>query len=281
MDKLKSPWTLLKEAWHIYKRKFKLFVALAVPSIILTAASLATLALPPVVGGFVAFLVGLGSLVVSFWLGMSFLYGVVEKNPSVAAKEILRRGWRRIFSYLWVSLLVGIIVMGGYFLFIIPGIMLSVWFCFSVYALATEDTRGLDALLRSKQLVKGLWWQVVWRYIFFGVVIVVPILIVCVALVFLAVILFGQSGQLIEQFQVWMDTLQVILTPLYWIGGAFATAFGYALFEDLKRVKGNPSYADHKEAKGKYIALGIFGVVGFFALMIAFVGISVLYNMLQ
>lgn len=265
-QRLKTPWALIKEAWHIYTTKFKLFVALSVPSIILVAAYFATTVLPPVVGGFAAFLLVLGSWVVNLWLGMSFLYGVVEQNPSVSAKEILRKGWRRIFSYLWVYTLLAVIVMGGYFLLIIPGIMLGVWFGFALYALAVEDTRGLEALLRSKQLVKGLWWQVVWRCVFFGIVIGVPILVMFAALIFLLVVTFGQSEQ---QFQEWMNTLQIILMPVQWIGGAFTLALGYALYEDLKRVKGNPSYADHKESKRKYIALGILGVVGFVIVIIA------------
>jgi len=281
-QKLKSPWTLIKEAWHIYKAKFKLFVVLSVPSIVLTVVSLTTSVLPPVVAALAAILLGLGAWVVNLWLGMSFLYGVVDQNPSVSAKEILRKGWRRIFSYLWVTILFIVILMGGYFLLIIPGIMLSIWFSFAMYALATEDARGLDALLRSKQLVKGLWWQVVWRHVFFGLVIGVPILVMFAALVFLPVVITysGQNGLFIEQYQEWMNTLQTILMPLWWIGGAFGMAFAYALFEDLKRVKGNPSYADYKESKGKYIALGILGIVGVAIVNIAVIGTFVLTRLL-
>lgn len=265
MNKLKSPWSLVKESWHLYTTKFKLFVALSVPSIILAAASLATVVLPSAAVALVAIPLGIGTLIMNIWLGMSFLYGVAEQNPSVSAKEILRKGWKRFFSYLWLTTLSAAITMGGYFLLIIPGIMLSVWFGFALYALAAEDTRGLDALLRSKQLVKGLWWQVVWRFIFFALVFLVPIGIVFGVLAVWLGVTFVEK---IEQFQVWADTLQTVLMPLQWIAGALSMAFAYVLFEDLKRVKGNPSYADYKESKGKYIALGILGVVGFTVFLI-------------
>lgn len=258
-ERLKSPWTLLKEAWNIYTKKFKLFVFLSLPSLVLVAIFFAMLVLPPGVSVLLAVPWVAAIWIVNLWLGMSFLYGVVEQNPSVSAKEILRKGWRRFFSYSWVTILLTVIVMGGYFLLIIPGIMLGVWFLFAMFALAVEDTRGLDALLRSKQLVKGLWWQVVWRHVFFALIFLVPIFIVFGVLGVGLGIAFVEK---VEQFQEWMDIFQIVLMPLQWIGGAFGMAFLYVLFEDLKRVKGNPPYADHIESKGKYIALGIFGVVG-------------------
>jgi len=63
-----------------------------------------------------------------------------------------------------------LIVMGGYVLLFIPGIVLSLLFFFAQYILAENDTRGLDALIKSKSYVKGYWWGIFFRILAVGFV---------------------------------------------------------------------------------------------------------------
>ncbi len=66
-------------------------------------------------------------------------------------------------SYLWIALLSGFIILGGSLLLIIPGIIFSVWFLFSQYALIIDDARGTRALVQSKHIIKGRFWAVCLR----------------------------------------------------------------------------------------------------------------------
>jgi hypothetical protein len=68
-------------------------------------------------------------------------------------------GFARFGSVLLISILVGLAVMVGLLLFIIPGIFLAVMFSVAIPALVVENLRGTDAMGRSWNLVKGNFWH--------------------------------------------------------------------------------------------------------------------------
>ena len=71
-----------------------------------------------------------------------------------------RYGFKRFGSVLLVSLLVGIVVVVGLILLIIPGIILGTFLAVTVPALVIENRRGTDAMSRSWNLVSGNFWHV-------------------------------------------------------------------------------------------------------------------------
>lgn len=66
---------------------------------------------------------------------------------------------------LWIILLSLLMMLAGFLAFIIPVFLVSVWYIFSVYALAVDGKRGWEALRFSKSLVYGRWWHVLWMLI--------------------------------------------------------------------------------------------------------------------
>ncbi len=70
-----------------------------------------------------------------------------------------RYGLKRIGSVLLVSVLVGLSVLGGFILLVIPGFIFLVMLCVSVPALIVENKRGTEAMSRSWNLVKGHFWH--------------------------------------------------------------------------------------------------------------------------
>lgn len=106
------------------------------------------------------------------WGNASLIYAVVNKELTTWAA--LKRGFKILLPFLWISFLVGVCVMGGIFLLIIPGIIFGVWFAFSNYVLIAENIRGSKALKRSKFLVRGYGWQIFRRlFVFAGLIYVV------------------------------------------------------------------------------------------------------------
>ncbi len=51
-------------------------------------------------------------------------------------------------------------VIGGFFLFVVPGIWLLVRWYFAPQAVVLDGRRGMGALQRSAELVTGMWWRV-------------------------------------------------------------------------------------------------------------------------
>jgi hypothetical protein len=82
---------------------------------------------------------------------------VAGEDPSV--EQSYRFGFHRLWSVLLVSVLVGLAIIGGLILFIIPGIYLGVRLAVSIEALVVEGRRGTEAMGRSWGLVGGHWWH--------------------------------------------------------------------------------------------------------------------------
>jgi Membrane domain of glycerophosphoryl diester phosphodiesterase len=68
-------------------------------------------------------------------------------------------GFARFGSVLLISVLVGLAVLGGFILFILPGIFLWIMFAVSIPALVVENRKGTEAMSRSWNLVKGHFWH--------------------------------------------------------------------------------------------------------------------------
>jgi hypothetical protein len=79
------------------------------------------------------------------------------RDPSV--EESYRFGFHRLGSVLLVSVLVGLAVVGGLILLIIPGIYIGIRLCVSTQALVVEGRRPTEATGRSWALVGGHWWH--------------------------------------------------------------------------------------------------------------------------
>jgi hypothetical protein len=82
---------------------------------------------------------------------------VAGQDPSL--EQSYRFGFHRLGSVLLVSILVGLATIGGFILFIIPGIWIGVRLAVSVEALVVEGRRGTQAMGRSWELVGGHWWH--------------------------------------------------------------------------------------------------------------------------
>ena len=79
-------------------------------------------------------------------------------------------GMRKIGPVIWISILVGLIVAGGFILLIIPGIIFMVFLSVAIPALVVENQRGTGAISRSWNLVKGSWWFVLGFVVVTGII---------------------------------------------------------------------------------------------------------------
>jgi hypothetical protein len=73
----------------------------------------------------------------------------------VSVSEALRRALGLVLPLLWVGLLTGLAVMGGFILCIIPGFFIIFKLWFVNYVVVIENRRGTAALQRSWNLMKG------------------------------------------------------------------------------------------------------------------------------
>lgn len=249
------------QAWAIYKQRLDTFLGVMIIPMLIMVVLIAVLAGDGFLGisllsskfaaggiGLLILLAILFFVVISIsqaWGQTALLYAVKDSQERIGVIESYRRGWHKIISYWWVSLLVGFITLGGFLLLIIPGIIFAVWFSLAVFILIAEDLKGMNALLKSREYVKGKWGGVLWRLFFIGalslIISLVPTLIFG-----LLKIPFGSE---ISRF-----IIGLFLTPL-------VMTYSFLIYSNLKALKGEIAFAPTKGKKAAFIFIAILGIL--------------------
>lgn len=249
---------LLKNSWDIYKKHFLLFAGIVLPVIAVNGIVSVLEIIPSSLSSIFVVVGNIAGFLLSILVGISLIYAVKEREEGITVKEALKKGWKRFFSYWWLTVLNIFIVMGGYLLFIVPGIIISVWFSVVGYVFVTEDRKGMTALLRSKHLVSSHWWGVFWRFLLFTVfslLIFVPLVLLPAGLEldFEQVVMRGDNPQ---------GIMIIPLIILSWLVTAFGAVYGYLIYENLRDLKRDAVFEEpRKSTKVKFFLVGAFGVI--------------------
>jgi hypothetical protein len=78
--------------------------------------------------------------------------------------EAWQMAWKRYMPLAWTLLRQGLIVLGGFFLFVIPGVIWMIDYSFAIYIASALPMEGKEALEYSKKLVRPCW---VWMFMTF------------------------------------------------------------------------------------------------------------------
>ena len=143
-------------------------------------------------------------------------------GEDVGVEQSYRFGFHRFWSVLLVSALVGLAIIGGLIVFIIPGIYIGVRLAVSIETLVVEGRRGTQAMGRSWELVGGHWWHA------FGTLVVAGLLTGVVNAVITAP--FGNTGWFVQAVAAAVAT--VITLP-------YGALVGVLLYLDLRARKEN------------------------------------------
>ncbi len=95
---------------------------------------------------------------IAFWSSLA-LYTIAVHDGMITLRHAFARSWERLPGFAWIGVLSGIIVILGLFVFIIPGIIFSIYLTFASLAYVVHGARGRSALLQSVTLVHGKWWR--------------------------------------------------------------------------------------------------------------------------
>lgn len=256
---LQEPTELLSEAWELYKAKWKTFLGIVIAPILLIlfiflvfgigafgASFFSFSFLEFSVANFITYSVGFVLILVLFltifiiqiWSQAALIYAIKE-NGEIGIKEAYRKSKSKIKQFFWVSLLAGFITMGGFVFFAIPGFIFAIWFSFAAYIVIMEELRGMDAILKSREYVRNYWWPVFWRFLFINLIMIGVMIIAALASMLIPLV---------------ADIVSIILTPLIMI-------YGYLVYQNLKRIKGDFEFRPSQGLKKKFIAVGILGFI--------------------
>ena len=85
------------------------------------------------------------------------IYAVSEQylGRSTTPGEAMRFGFSRLGALIWTSILMGLAIMGGLILLVVPGILCMLWFGLAQHVVVLEGLSGGKALGRSRQLTRS------------------------------------------------------------------------------------------------------------------------------
>jgi len=242
---------LFKESWQLFQRRFATLIGLYLLSMLAFTLPVGiTFGLAMLAGmtrgGGAFVLTGLVGLLAGLYLGFrcfaAFLHAVADDR--LAFGEALEKGPALILPLIWVGFLSGFIITGGLFLFVIPGIIFMVWFFFAQFILVKEDVRGMKALLKSREYVRGEWFDVALR-----------LLLIWAASVLIGVI--PLAGPI----------LCIAFFPYIMI-------FHYLIYRDLREMKGDVPFPCGTSDKLTWPGIALAGFVIVPLALVSFVGFS-------
>ncbi len=141
-------------------------------------------------------------------------------DNSITAKEAYRRAWPYFWRYIGLSLLMSIIMMVGFLLLIIPGIILSVWFAFATFVLVLENGAIVESLKKSREYTRGKWWAI------FGRLIAMSVFVLLLSMLISTISVFLPNHVVTEAL---VTALTVLLTPI-------AVVYVYLLYKEVKTL---------------------------------------------
>jgi len=242
---------LFNESWQIFQSRFATLIGLYLLSIVafilpVAVSSVLAMFAGMAKGGSTFILAGMVGLFVGVYLGFrcfaAFLHAIVDDQLNFG--DALKKGNEIILPLMWVGFLTSLIIGGGFILLIIPGVIFIVWFFFAQFILVQEGVHGMSALLKSREYVRGEWFNVTLRLL----------------LVWAASLLLG--------------AIPLAGPILYIVFFPYIMIFHYLVYRDLRRMKGDVPFPCSTSDKIKWPAVSLAGLIIVPIVLISFVGFS-------
>lgn len=200
--------------------------------------------------GIIAAIVVLIMSLLAVWGQFAFAYGIVHIEKSLSVVTIYKNVLGKILPLIWMVILIAALLIPGYLIFIIPGVIMMIWFSMSMYVCLDEGTWGLSALWKSKELVKGYWWSIIGRFLtMYGLMMIVIyacmfVLALGGSILALLASLLGSAGAILAIIGA------VIGYAIYFIVmilvGLFASVYYVQIYQSIKAVKGDVKVTENK-----------------------------------
>lgn len=164
--------------------------------------------------------------VIGFWISIALTRTIAEiyRNEKEQPKtgEELADAKPFVWPAILAIVLGALAIVGGFVLLIVPGVILALWYIFSIEAVILDGRKSpRDALRASRELSRGRWWAVLWRlvapWIVFGVIAFIPQQLLKMMLVFIKQnIALGSFEYFISMnaLQILLIIVSLLLTPL-------------------------------------------------------------------
>ncbi len=91
----------------------------------------------------------------NFWSQSALFYAVVNIKKEFSVRQAYSRSWSYVGRFLQLSLLIGLMTLGGLPLFLIPGLLVMFYSSLAFLVFFSEDLSGWDAIYRSQFYIRS------------------------------------------------------------------------------------------------------------------------------
>lgn len=221
---------IIKKSWETYSQSWKKFIpymiATFISSTILVLVGIVSMKIEELISkanllfinNIFTAAVSVAVIVFTLWISIALtknLYNVITKKEVIDFKNSLSQNSKYIWPVVLSYCLMFLAVVAGLFLLIIPALIFAVWLTYVFYIVIFEETSGVSALKKSKQLVSGRWWKTLWLIlapaIFYGIIFLI---IQNILILPLSVILDNNSLIYLFSKSLFINIISAIFTPL-------------------------------------------------------------------
>lgn len=154
-----SFFSILKESLTIYKKNFLIFLSILVISF------LAKLLISPIAYSdlsYGAILFFILALPIASWKSLAVLYALKDQTPKSWSSIFYpySKTIKQLIPFSIVYVLTIFTIFGGFVFLIIPGLVICVYLCLFDYVYFFEGLKGLNAMSKSFEYIKGNWQNV-------------------------------------------------------------------------------------------------------------------------
>ncbi len=266
---LESPSSLLKSSWAFFKTNWKILTLIVgLPTAVMTVGQLLTLTGNAVLI-VIAVILSIAAAIFSVASSPAAIDTVrtIIKDPSIV---ITLKGQYKVgFGFFWavvlVAILQGLVAFGSIVLFVIPGIIVSLYIGMSMFACVLDGKKGLSTLTESYSLVRNRWWAVLGRLVILGLVFIgiyIVYSIIVAGLMFLVNLIIGSSAVVVATL-ITNLIINVVVS-------SFVMVYMYKLYSALKVTRqADVTTVAFRKWLIAFIVIGVLSAITF-----AFIAIS-------
>lgn len=278
---------LFEKSWNLYKAHLGTFLKIAGVPIVLDVIFIIVLLYYSIVHGLtlqeiiataawpvllLVMAVSLIAYVFRLWSQAALIYAV-KSEGNIKVKEAYRRSFSKVAAFIWIAFLSSLIIFGGFMFFIVPGLIFAVWFSMVYFVIIDENLRGTDALLRSREYIRGNFFKVAGLLLGLFLYLLVILIVLSVLGIVLAAVVTGllvSSGLVDVESAVRQLNNAEIKLDFSFVLYPISIAYTYFVYRHLQEIKlksdSDQDYSSRR--KIKYLAAGVSGIVLFIAVLV-------------
>ena len=274
-EKLPSARSIFGASWNFYFAKFKIiFNILILPTLFAVLSTLIAVYISPekqisaegiditppmsLEPAIVIIILNIINIIIQFFSTLAmwnFAYYGDEYIKS--AKEAYIYAFKKWGLFIWVGVLVSFYVFGGFFLFLIPGVLFALWFSLASSIALFENVKGLEALARSREYIRGQIGVVYFRFFVLSLILFLFIAATNIITGILALINFYLS------ISINVFIFNLILIPLSHIQAIF-------LFKEIQFRRANKVLVVGEQKMKKLLIVPLVGILLLIAVITIF-----------